>query len=60
MINRFSFISIKIFMIYVLAIVTAFSWTTIASASGAFISSQNNNKVLEFEPDDGEFFRTFA
>lgn len=60
MIDRFSFISKKIFIVGILALVTAFSWTTIASASGAFISSENNNRVLEFEPDDGEFFRTFA
>ena len=31
-----------------------------ASASGAFISSENNIRILEFEPDDGEFFRIFA
>lgn len=60
MISRFSFISTRFLIVALVAVVTAFSWTTIASASGAFISSENNNRVLEFEPDDGEFFRTFA
>ena len=60
MINRLSFISTKVFIVAVLALVTAFSWATIASASGAFISSALNDRILEFEPDDGEFFRVFA
>ncbi len=57
---RTFFVSKKIFVFALIAMVTVFSWTTIAGASGAFISSENNNRILEFEPDDGEFFRVFA
>ena len=50
----------NIFLVAVFAFVSVFGLTTIASASGAFISSALNDRVLEFEPDDGEFFRIFA
>ena len=60
MIYRNFFISRKILVLALVAMVTVFGWTSIASASGAFISSVLNDSVLEFEPDDGEFFRVLA
>ncbi|MCK5392480.1 MAG: hypothetical protein KAJ31_08630 [Deltaproteobacteria bacterium] len=60
MINRTFFISRKMFILALVVLVSVFSWTTIASASGTFISSANNNRILKFEPGDGEFFRIFA
>lgn len=59
--NYISFnFSRKIVLVALVSIVTAFSWASIESASGAFISSLLNDRILEFEPDDGEFFRIFA